>query len=291
MFVKTLQLQLSKIKDNKMVLLLLIILSAVLIWLGNKQEPGRGQNNVTQAVAYLFAMWFCSYCIDLITTMKRVKGEFTVRKPLLESVIATLCSLLGTFFLVLRFSGKVQWEKVPNITRLSIAAGIFLFVFPIALAIIMLLMKYRPRDLGIRLQGFVPGIAVLAITAVTSYFAAPGRFTLQIVLKEGGGIAGALFIGFVTAALSEEFFRMVLQTRFVALFRNTGAGWMVASLIWALMHGPKWYGESKNISDTLLSCLRIVPLGLMWGYLTHRTRSILPSILCHGMNIWGLQNF
>jgi membrane protease YdiL (CAAX protease family) len=34
----------------------------------------------------------------------------------------------------------------------------------------------------------------------------------------------------------------------------------------------------------------IVPLGLLWGYLMHRTRSLLPSTLLHATNIWGLQN-
>ena len=34
----------------------------------------------------------------------------------------------------------------------------------------------------------------------------------------------------------------------------------------------------------------IVPLGLLWGYLTHRTGSFLPSVVLHATNIWGLQN-
>ena len=40
-----------------------------------------------------------------------------------------------------------------------------------------------------------------------------------------------------------------------------------------------------------MGAVRIVPLGLMWGYITYRTKSLLPATLVHGLNVWGLQNF
>lgn len=291
MLVKTFKLQLAKIKNNKIIFLLLVVISAIVIWFGNHHDAGHGHANIIQAIGYLFAMWVCAYFIDLLTLLKPAKGDFPVRKPLLESVIAVLCPLLGAICVILRFSRKVPWEKMSLMARLPIAIGIMLLLFPVGLAIIMLLLRYKPKDLGMRLQGFVPGIVALIITAGTAYLVAPDRFTFHQVLEESGGIAGALFMGFVTAALSEEFLRVVLQTRLGAVLRNTGAGWLIASVIWASLHGPKWYSESKDMAETALSCLRIVPLGLMWGYLTHRTKSILPSVLCHGMNVWGLQNF
>jgi membrane protease YdiL (CAAX protease family) len=63
-------------------------------------------------------------------------------------------------------------------------------------------------------------------------------------------------------------------------------------LIWSVMHLPKWIGDGGGtLFDGLMGSLHIVPLGLMWGYITHRTKSIFPAILAHGMNVWGLQNF
>jgi membrane protease YdiL (CAAX protease family) len=35
----------------------------------------------------------------------------------------------------------------------------------------------------------------------------------------------------------------------------------------------------------------MMPIGFLWGYLTHRTKSLLPAVLVHGLNFWGLQNF
>jgi membrane protease YdiL (CAAX protease family) len=43
--------------------------------------------------------------------------------------------------------------------------------------------------------------------------------------------------------------------------------------------------------ETALSSIRIIPIGLVWGYLTHRTKSFVPATLVHGANFWGLQNF
>jgi len=31
-------------------------------------------------------------------------------------------------------------------------------------------------------------------------------------------------------------------------------------------------------------------MGLLWGYMTHRTKSLLPAVLVHGFNLWGLHN-
>jgi membrane protease YdiL (CAAX protease family) len=33
-----------------------------------------------------------------------------------------------------------------------------------------------------------------------------------------------------------------------------------------------------------------MPLGFLWGYITHRTKSLFPSIVIHALNLWGLQN-
>ncbi len=110
-------------------------------------------------------------------------------------------------------------------------------------------------------------------------------------MSEGGGIVGALRTGFIVAALSEEFFRVIGQTRLGALLHNVGMGWFLTTLIWALMHPPKWYGDDRNLTEAMLGSIRIIPLGLVWGYLTHRTKSILPAILVHGTNVWGVQNF
>jgi membrane protease YdiL (CAAX protease family) len=94
----------------------------------------------------------------------------------------------------------------------------------------------------------------------------------------------------LTAAVPEEFFRFAWQTRVGALRRNRAAGWFIASVAWAILHAPRFWDEGHSAIGTLMGVVDIVPLGLLWGYLMHRTRSLLPSTLLHATNIWGLQN-
>ncbi len=124
----------------------------------------------------------------------------------------------------------------------------------------------------------------------TAFLIAPQEVALHEVLASEG-IIGALFMGIITAGLSEEFSRMLVQTRVGALLGNKPAGWFIASILWAFMHAPKWYGEDGDLYEALMGSLRIVPLGLLWGYITHRTQSIVPGTWVHGLNVWGLQNF
>jgi membrane protease YdiL (CAAX protease family) len=94
----------------------------------------------------------------------------------------------------------------------------------------------------------------------------------------------------VVECLPEEFFRFAWQTRIGAWMKNPAAGWLIASMAWAVLHGPVDYSQSHSTVEAMLSVIDIVPLGLLWGYLSHRTGSFLPSVLLHGLNFWGLQN-
>lgn len=94
----------------------------------------------------------------------------------------------------------------------------------------------------------------------------------------------------ISAALPEEFLRFAWQTRVSALFANRTTGWLVATMIWAMLHAPKIWSESHSLIGTSMGVVSIVPLGLLWGYLTHRMRSFLPSMLVHATDVWGLQN-
>jgi membrane protease YdiL (CAAX protease family) len=155
----------------------------------------------------------------------------------------------------------------------------------------MLLLKYKPGDLGLRLQGLIAIIPVIIISAVANRLICPTRLTWDSVVSESGGIIGALYTGFILAGLSEEFFRAIGQTRIGALINNKGIAWFSITVLWAFMHLPKWYGEEHNIEEATLGAIRIIPIGLMWGYMTHRTKSFMPAVIIHGTNFWGLQNF
>lgn len=72
------------------------------------------------------------------------------------------------------------------------------------------------------------------------------------------------------AAVPEEFLRFALQTRIGALVRNLAAGWFLATFAWAALHGPTDWHDSKDLHTTILGVVNIMPLGLLWGYITYR---------------------
>lgn len=276
--------QLSKIKANLLTFLLIVATSIIVIYIGYRHDT------LTQSLAYIIVMWLCSFFIDLYAIKKPATLSFIVRQPKRETIYFFISFILGLLFFYFRLSPSVDWEHLNGLVRLSIIP-LILFVFPIALAIILLVLKYKLKELGFRMCGFILIIPIILISAITNRIVSPESLTWNAVLVESGGLFGALYSGFIVAGLSEEFFRVVGQTRIGAYLNNLGIGWFITTVLWAFMHFPKWYSEDQNLTEALLSSMRIVPIGLMWGYLTHRTKSILPSVIVHGMNFWGLQNF
>jgi len=276
--------QITKIKENLLTFLLILTTAIVTIYIGYLHDT------LKESLTYLFLMWFFSFIIDLYALLRPTKDNFVVRQPKRESFYFLACFTLGLAFLFFRFSPSIDWQQLNKIVRLALMP-LILFMFPIGLAIIMLVLKYKPRDLGFRLNGLILIIPIILISALVNRIVSPQSLTYDVLVAETGGILGALFTGIIVAGLSEEFFKAIGQTRLGAYMKNFGLGWFLTVFIWAFMHAPKWYSEDLNMTEAVLGSIRIIPIGLMWSYLTHRTKSILPSVIVHGTNFWGLQNF
>jgi membrane protease YdiL (CAAX protease family) len=240
---------------------------------------GRG----LQAVAYFTALALSVLMIDTGLLLWPVPVKLTrVRHPRAELLVASLSFLVALAWLFSRFVGGYT---IPSpILRLVAVSS----VFNIPLALVLLILRYRPGDLGICFRGFAPVPLVILCFGVLAAAFSPASITMKEALQEAGSPWGLLLIGFGEAALPEEFFRFVWQTR--SGFNNRAAGWLLASVLWAVLHVPKEYGDSHSLAGTLEYAVDIIPIGLLWGYLTMRTGSILPSVLLHGTNVWGLQN-
>lgn len=276
--------QLQAVRNNVIVSALLVLTAACVLYLAYKH------GEIPKALAYFAALWVCTVITDIFTIHKFVE-DLPVRKPVRESVLILLSIVIGITGMMLRFAW-LDWEHTMGIARLLVAGMMILFTFPIVAGGVLLLWKYKLKDLGFRISPLILiGVVSLAITAGTALMVAPEDFTFDAIMKETGGIGGMLLIGFVTAALPEEFLRLICQTRFGAWCNNKALGWYLACLLWAFLHFPKWYGEGGDMFEGVFGAIRIIPLGLMWSYMIHRTKNIFPSIIAHGLNIWGLQNF
>ena len=162
-------------------------------------------------------------------------------------------------------------------------------VMSLTLAVFLIARRYRPSELGVRFRGLGPAAATMLVFAVLTLAFARSGVTLAGAYAESGSALAMLWVG-LTAAVPEEFFRFVWQTRVAAMARSPAVGWLVASTLWAILHGPMFWSQSHSAWHAAIGVIDIIPLGLLWGYLTHRTGSFLPAMLLHLTNLWGLQN-
>jgi membrane protease YdiL (CAAX protease family) len=156
----------------------------------------------------------------------------------------------------------------------------------------MLALRYRIGDLGFRFaeRGLWAVPLILACFFGLAYISKSG-FTLGNFIQEAGSPLGAITAAIFLAATPEEFFRMTWQTRFGEATGNRAAGWFLTAILWPLLHAPNFHAGGTHWSATLITCLNMVPLGLLWGYVLHRSQSLFPTILLHCFNYSGLQNF
>jgi membrane protease YdiL (CAAX protease family) len=217
-----------------------------------------------------------------------VAAAVPVRGVGVEILMLAASFVAGLLWLYARF--VLEFQPPPGPLRLLWLALLIGSAFNALPAIFLLARRYKLRDLGFRVAGLRAVPLVIATFAGAALLLSPARTTWQLTMKETGGSVGALVLTALSASVPEEFFRFVWQTRVGAWLQNPAAGWLVASLLWATLHAPKDWSDTHSLMSTIMSVVNIVPLGLLWGYLTHRSRSMLPSIVLHGTNLWGLQN-
>jgi membrane protease YdiL (CAAX protease family) len=255
---------------------------------------GLYEHKMRQAVGYLFAVWLCALITDIVVNIHPTPASgFPMKYSATKEASVILGStLLGIVGLLIHFS-RVG-DSLRGLEKVSALALIVFFTFPIVLALIYLVLyRYKPRELGINLRyWYLPILIHILWGGVTLAVASPQSHWHNYI-QQNGFLWGVLFTGLITAALPEEFTRMLLQTRLGLAFRNKGLGFVAATFIWASLHIPidHFQNPKATLARVLVGAWAIMPIGFLWGYVTHRTKSLLPAVLLHGSNLWGLQNF
>jgi membrane protease YdiL (CAAX protease family) len=244
------------------------------------------------AIAYLVAIWLCTFATDVVVNLSPSHAiGFPIRYSLIqESVVILACAILGQVFLYVRFSDL--WNTMHGLPKLAVIT-LIVFTYPIVLAAIYLfLYRYKPGELGINLRYWYLPILIHLLWGSIAITTAKETVIWRSYIEQNG-IIRTLVTGIICAALAEEFLRMLLQTRLSALFHNQGMGFVTATLLWVCVHIPSSYPHTKDGKEILLYAIKLVtlvPHGLLWGYIIRRTKSLLPAVLVHGLNFWGLQN-
>jgi membrane protease YdiL (CAAX protease family) len=247
------------------------------------------RGDLGRAALYLIVLATSAGVVDL--TLDRWPSSdrpVAVHGARFETALLFVSLAAGLVWLFARFVR--DYRPAPGPLRLLWLAVLVGCVFNALPALFLLARRYRLSDLGLRFTGLQAVPIVVAAFAGSATLLAPTTTTWKAILDESGGSTWAVIGTALLASVPEEFFRFVWQTRVGVWLQRPATGWLVATVAWSLLHGPKDWDETHSLVGTVMGMLNIVPLGLLWGYLTHRTRSILPSVVLHATNVWGLQN-
>jgi CAAX protease family protein len=224
-----------------------------------------------------------------------------VAKPALESA-AMLIYLIAYAVLFLGFGMSAARAALPSgPAQQMLVLGAKLAVHVAAPALLLTLLGARLGPLfqaGLSGRKFWRTLAVLgAIILGLLCVISP---SLRNIGETGAApavlvwAAPASFIWIaVEAGLNEEFlFRAVLQTRLSAWFKSPWAGVFVTALVFALAHTPGlflrggpgvdgWSPDPLQVAAYTIATLS--PLGLLFGLIYARTKSLLLVVLLHGL--------
>jgi membrane protease YdiL (CAAX protease family) len=243
-------------------------------------------HNLSHSIGYLLAVWFCALVTDVIV-YERTAPSLPIKRPLREEVTAILiCTLLCAVSLAFHWSSRMQ--SIYGGGRLASILFLLLLGLPVVLgAIYFFYFHYTAAELGFRMNYWYLSPIVLMVFVATALLVAPSGLTWQ----SHRGIQPVAYA--FLAAFSEEFVRMLMQTRFAVALRNPGVAFFLATFVWACLHLPVIHAQNRGMTwpEAYRGAPLIIPIGLLWGYMTYRTKSLIPAVMVHGLNYWGLQNF
>ncbi len=245
--------------------------------------------------AYPLAMGVAALLFDaaLLLRASPASPAVEVRRPAREVLVTLVPFCLGLVWLGLAAFAP----REGALARLARPPGlllVYLLLAPVVPLVTLWRAGYRRGALGLTARGAWAAPAVIAVIALTARAVMPWALRDAWAFARTTGLPQTLALGLLVAALPEELYRFLLQSRLGALLRNPAAGWLLASFLWAFGHLPFHMKEAflslSGLAQGLRVSVALMPLGLLWGYLTHRSRSVLPAVLVHGTNLWGLHN-
>ncbi|HOY13482.1 MAG TPA: CPBP family intramembrane metalloprotease [Saprospiraceae bacterium] len=277
----------KEIKDNIQISVIMTIINIFVLW------NYISNDKTLHGIGYFIFFYVSILTIHFFTKRVPPKNEIEVKEPKKELTIAVFFAFLGLLFLALNFMLKSSVIPDKPISKIPIGLGSVIFAMPLAIFIYLLSKRYRLMNLGLRTQPLTSlflGLMIWSITGLFAYLFNKEGILWARAYDELGGIIGIIVTGVIGAALFEEFTRFVIQSRFERIFKTPGISILFATTIWSFMHFPVTFFKGSDVSGTMVYCIQIIPIGFIWGYLTQRTKSIIPATLAHGFNLWGFQN-
>ena len=249
------------------------------------------EHRLEKTITYLTVMMLCFLLSEFIyLSGQPVLRQWKIKSPKKELTIVILVTLIASSLLIYWFV-FVDQENTGQVIRIVTMLLRLLFIFPVFLLIYFLaIRRYRPHEIGLwNFKYWYVSLPLIILIGGVTYLTFPEG--IQFVTEfQKSGLQGFLVFGFLTAAIPEEVARNLLQSRLDRVINSKSVAWFSVSLIWALQHIPLFGSKSGDYYMATISAMGILPIGLLWGYLNERFKSIVPSVLIHGTNLWGIHN-
>lgn len=239
-----------------------------------------------------------------LLTRGAVAPRIEVEHPRIESGAVLL--YLGLFYAIAFLGFGMTWARQafpPGPEQETLVLGLKLVVHVVLPALLLFAMgaKLGPiAQLGLGRKFWrtliVLGAIILAIVCVIT----PSLKQISAIPPTVETMIWALPLGYLwmtlEAGVTEEFlFRGVLQTRLTSWFNSAWAGVLVTSVIFGLAHAPGLFmrggpgvdGWSTDPLQVVAHTIAVLsPIGLTFGLIYARTKSLLLVILLHGLVDW-----
>lgn len=278
-----------KMKDIKTPVVLFFIavyISAVVTVL--LKDPSNALAFIGMSIGLLFLIWL------IIEITKKVQAlDFEIKKPGWELAFGLLIIVIWEFAPLPRLAFGDKWS-LGFILKKFIILVVLPFVF-------LKLRKNSLSSMGLTTtswkKNFKTGLIIFIAMAIPS---ALYSNTASLILSGKLSLAQislgfpASFIYFLCmAGFSEEFFfRAFIQTRFSIILKSKIGGILITALLFGLIHIPnimQWY-PGTTVAEAFCRAFFVQTfLGLIFGVLWERTRSLIPCVFVH-TGVDGLNN-
>jgi|CXWL01.1.fsa_nt_gi membrane protease YdiL (CAAX protease family) len=277
------------------------ILAYVLLWGGSVGYLFATGGDWTTPVFVMGIFGLALSGLAWLLTRGAVAPAIPVARPALESgAVLVFVALYAVFFLGSGMNAA-RAAFPPGRDQELLVMGLKLGVHVAAPALLLVLLGARLGPLfqaGLKGRKFwrtlvVLGASFLGLLCVIS----PSLRDIAATNATPALLAwvAPLSFGWITieAGLNEEFlFRAVLQTRLSAWFRSPWAGILLTSVLFGLAHAPGlflrggpgvdgWSTDPLQVVAHTIATLS--PMGLLFGLIYARTKSLLLVVLLHGL--------
>ena len=167
-----------------------------------------------------------------------------------------------------------------------VQAIIYLSELVLVLAIVIF-SKENISSVGITKNNLFKSVIIGIIIGIIYHLLVRNVFKVNKVMNIISVESFNYFIQFSIVGFVEEvIYRGYLQTRLISWLGNM-KGCFLTSVIFAFSHLPhRLIVEGLNFTNALISCALLIPISLLFGYITIKTKNVVANSILHTFTDW-----